>query len=110
MREVRSCAIPTITTPKRPSRSAALKCSRAMSSLTSPFTKRTTGISCSTMKFSTALHVLAADPPQHHRRGDRKPAIEQKPDHLKLGLQPRHVPLKEQPVNRPDLERDMIGE
>ena len=44
-------------------------------------------------------HVIAADPPQHHRRRDREPAIEQKPDHLKLGLQPRHVPLKEQPVH-----------
>ena len=107
---MRSCAIPTITTPKRPSRSAVLKCSRAMSSLTSPFTKRTTGISCSTMNRSTALHVLAADPAQHRRRGNRKAAIEQKPDHLKLGLQPRHVPLKEQPVDRPDLERHVIGE
>ncbi|MBV9193933.1 MAG: hypothetical protein JO168_07275 [Solirubrobacterales bacterium] len=56
------------------------------------------------------LDVLAADPPQHHRRGDRKAAIEQKPDHLKLRLQPRHVPLKEQPVHRADLERDVIGE
>ena len=52
---MRSCAIPTITTPKRPSRSASLKGSRAMSSLTSPFTKRTTGMSCSAMNRSTAL-------------------------------------------------------
>jgi hypothetical protein len=54
--------------------------------------------------------VLAADPPQDRGRGDREPAIQQKPDHLKLGLQPRHVRLKEQPVDRPDLERDVIGE
>jgi hypothetical protein len=52
---VRSCAIPTITTPKRSSRSAALKYSRAISSLTSPFTKRATGISRSAMNRSTAL-------------------------------------------------------
>ena len=56
------------------------------------------------------LDVRAADPPQHHGRGNRKPAIQEKPDHLKLGLQPRHVPLKEQPVDRPDLERDVIRE
>ena len=56
------------------------------------------------------LDVLTADAAQHRRRGDRKPSIKQKPDHLKLGLQPWHVPLKEQPVNRPDLERDVIGE
>ena len=62
------------------------------------------------MNLSTALDVLAADPPQHRWRGDRKPAIQEKPDHLKLGLQPRHVPLKEQPIDRPDLERHMIGE
>jgi hypothetical protein len=54
--------------------------------------------------------VLAADPAKHRRRRNRKTPIEQKPDHLKLGLQPRHVALKEQPVNRPDLERDVIGE
>ena len=56
------------------------------------------------------LHVRAADPSQHRRRRDRKAAIEEKPDHLKLRLQSRHVALKEQPVHRPDLERDVIGE
>ena len=56
------------------------------------------------------LDVLAADPPQHRRRGNRKAAIQEKPDHLKLRLQPRHIPLKEQPVDRPNLERDVIGE
>jgi hypothetical protein len=39
-----------------------------------------------------------------------KPPIEQEPDHLKLRLQPRHVPLEKQPVHRADLERDVIGE
>ena len=56
------------------------------------------------------LDVLAADPPEHHRRGNRKAAIQQKPDHLKLRLQPRHVAVEEQPVDRPDLERHMVGE
>ena len=36
--------------------------------------------------------------------------MEQKADHLKLGLQPRYVALKEQPVDGPDLERHVIGE
>jgi hypothetical protein len=41
------------------------------------------------------LDVRAADPSQHHWRWDREAAIEQKPDHLKLGLQARHMSLKE---------------
>jgi hypothetical protein len=56
------------------------------------------------------LDILAADPPQHRRRGNRKAPVEQKPDHLKLRLQPRNVALKEQPIDRPDLERDVVGE
>jgi hypothetical protein len=40
----------------------------------------------------------------------RKASIEQKADHLKLRLQPRHIPLKEQPVHRPDLERHKVRE
>ncbi len=43
--------------------------------------------------------VLAADSSQQRGRGDRKPPIEQKPDHLKLSLQSRHIALKEQPVH-----------
>src|SRR5207244_6926341 len=43
---VQTCALPI---------SATLKCSRAISSFTSPFTNRTRGISCSTMNRSTAL-------------------------------------------------------
>jgi hypothetical protein len=42
-------------------------------------------------------------------RGSEAP-IEQKPDHLKLGLQPGHVALEEEPVDGPNLERDVIGE
>jgi len=38
------------------------------------------------------------------------PREPQKPDYLKLRLQPRHVALKEQPIDRPDLERHMVGE
>jgi hypothetical protein len=55
-------------------------------------------------------HIRTADPPQHRRRRDREPPIQQEPDHLALCLQPRHVPLQEQPVDRPDLEGHMIGE
>lgn len=54
--------------------------------------------------------VVAAHLAQHGRRGDRKPAIQQEPDHLPLGLQSRDVPLQEQPIHRPDLEGHVIGE
>ena len=57
-----------------------------------------------------AVDVVTADLPQHRRRRDREPAIQQEPDHLPLGHQPRHVPLQEQAIDRPDPERHMIGE
>ena len=50
-----------------------------------------------------SVDVVAADLPQHRRRRDREPAIQQEPDHLPFGHQPRHVPLQEQAVDRPDL-------
>jgi hypothetical protein len=56
------------------------------------------------------LHVAAADPSQHRRRRDPEPAIQQEPDHLPLRLQPRDVPLQEQPVDRSDPEGHVIGE
>jgi hypothetical protein len=56
------------------------------------------------------LHVAAADLPQHRRRRDREPAIEQEPDHLPQRLQPRRIPVQEQPVDRPDPEGHVIVE
>jgi len=56
------------------------------------------------------IDVAAADLAQHRRRRDREPAIQQEPDHLPLGHQPRDVPLQEQTIDRSDLERHMIGE
>ena len=56
------------------------------------------------------VDVRAADLPEHRRGRDREPAIEQESDHLPLGMEPRHLPLKEQPVEGLDLERHVIGE
>ena len=56
------------------------------------------------------VDVVTADLPQHRRRRDREPAIQQKPDHLPLAHQPRHVPLQEQAIDRPDPERHVIAE
>jgi hypothetical protein len=55
-------------------------------------------------------HVAAADLAQRRRRGDREPAIEQKPDQLPLGLQPRHIALQEQAIDRAHLQRHVITE
>jgi hypothetical protein len=51
------------------------------------------------------------DLPQHRRRGDRptRPLV-QKRHELPVALQPRDVPSQEDPIHRPDLERDVIGE
>ena len=56
------------------------------------------------------LDVVAADLAQHRGGGDREPAIEQKPDHLPLGLQARHVALQEQAIDRAHLQRHVIAQ
>jgi hypothetical protein len=49
--------------------------------------------------------VRVADLPERRRRGNRKPPVQQKPNHLPLGLQLRQVPREEDPIDRVDLER-----
>jgi len=55
------------------------------------------------------IDVVTTDLAKRRRRRDREPAIQQKPDHLPLGHQPRHIPLQEQTIDRPDLQRHVIG-
>jgi len=55
-------------------------------------------------------HVPATDLPEHRRRRDRVSAVQQKPDHLPLGHQPRDVRLQKQPIDRAHLKAHMIGE
>jgi hypothetical protein len=57
------------------------------------------------------LHIGTTDPPQDRRRRDR-PArpIVQEPDQLPVALQPRDVARQEDPIDRTDLQRDVIGE
>jgi hypothetical protein len=50
-------------------------------------------------------HVRLADLAQRSRRGDRKPAIQQEPHYLPLGLQLRDITSEEDPIHRVDLER-----
>jgi hypothetical protein len=56
------------------------------------------------------VDVPPADLAQQRRRGDREPLIEQKPDHLSLRLQPRHVPVQEHPIDRAHPQTHVLGE
>jgi hypothetical protein len=57
------------------------------------------------------LHIGPADLPEDRRRRDRSArALVEEPHQLPVALQPRHIPGEEDPVDRSDPQRDVIGE
>ena len=50
------------------------------------------------------------DVAQKRRRRNHKTAVEEKPHHQPLAHQPRHIPLKKDPVDRTHLKRHMVAQ